>query len=110
MGGSPEQRSLKRRAHLLESQFPHSPPTVLVTLPSALEGAKARSDLGKLRRAARRINNPDATGWDPQAPAIWVITRGTTFLLIVNGSWRGATWSRGYTVKPYVEHDDDLSE
>ncbi len=109
MGGSPEQRTHRRLRHSLEHEFPHWEPTVLVALPSSVESEVARDHLMKLRRLVRDIDDSATTGWDASAPAVWLIARGTTLILIVNGSWRPATWSRGLAHRDYPTNDQDGS-
>ncbi len=55
------------------------------------------------------IGDSDTTGWDPKAPAVWLITRGRTLILLVNGHWRLAAGSLD-AVEDYVEHDDDRAD
>jgi hypothetical protein len=59
-----------------------------VALPSALDSKTARNDLVKLRRTVRGVGDSDVTGWDPEAPALWLVTHGMMLLLIVDGSWQ----------------------
>jgi hypothetical protein len=110
MASSPEERARRGLRKALDYEFPCDKPMMLVTLPSALDTAKGRADLTKLRQSIVKINDPAVTGVDPDAPALWLVTRGMAFILIVNGSWRLRRWNRGRGIGgDCVVNDDDGS-
>lgn len=84
---------------------------MLLALPSSVQNERARRDLLALRRRIRKRDDQDVTGFDASSPALWLITRGVTYILVLNGNWQQRQFyrHRGWISSHYVGNEDDGS-